>query len=535
MKKLFAMLVCLSLLLCGGWAGAESAIVTPAGELPIVTEPYTLTIAIPVPATVENIKETKLTQWLEEKTGITLEFIELSPADSATQINMMMNSGELPDLFLAYGFPYDALATYVDAGYVIAIDDLVEQYASDAGYNRFINEFPADNIEAYVTIDGAKYSVPSGGSLVTNIYATNGIRLQSEFLDALGMEDPQTLDDFYNYLVAVRDMDPNGNGVADEIPLTSHTTDDRHLNLYRAIGSAFQYTDPGTYLKVNDGKVEFVANNDAFKQTVEFLKKLLDENLLDPASFTQDSTTLASRQPANGDTIFGAYAVGNCSKFIDTSSSQYLHIIWCPPLEGPDGYRATVVGNPSVQRCMVITSACEHPEVAFRFCDFLLTEEASVAFRIGFEGSEWEQAAEGEMGRNGEQAKYKLLKPQEWIQPTTNVIWNTENCTFADVMNYVYEDPESPTGRAAINMVRAGFQNYVTGEQLPPLVMDIAESQEYNELQKLIVDYVNENAALFALGDKPMEEWDSYVEELNRMGLDRYIELAQEAYDALQG
>src|SRR5699024_8172398 len=107
MKKLFAMLVCLSLLMCGGWAGAESAIVTPAGDLPIVTEPYTLTIAIPVPATVENIAETKLTQWLEEQTGITLEFIELSPADSATQINMMMNSGELPDLFLAYDFPYD--------------------------------------------------------------------------------------------------------------------------------------------------------------------------------------------------------------------------------------------------------------------------------------------------------------------------------------------------------------------------------------------------------------------------------------------
>ena len=173
--------------------------------------------------------------------------------------------------------------------------------------------------------------------------------------------------------------------------------------------------------------------------------------------------------------------------------------------------------------------------MAFRFCDFLLTEEASVAFRIGFEGSEWEKAAEGEMGRNGEQAKYKLLKPQEWIQPTTNVIWNTESCTFGGVLNYVYEDPESPTGRAAINMKRAGFQNYVTGEQLPQLIMDVAESQEYNELQKLIVDYVNENAALFALGDKPMEEWDSYVEALNRMGLDRYIELAQEAYDALQG
>ena len=89
------------------------------------------------------------------------------------------------------------------------------------------------------------------------------------------------------------------------------------------------------------------------------------------------------------------------------------------------------------------------------------------------------------------------------------------------------------SGRKSPFFMNAGA--YVTGEQLPQLIMDIAESQEYNELQKLIVGYVNENAALFALGDKPMEEWDSYVEELNRMGLDRYIELAQEAYDALQG
>ena len=39
MKKLFVMLVCLSLLLGGSLAAAESSIVTPAGEYPIVTEP----------------------------------------------------------------------------------------------------------------------------------------------------------------------------------------------------------------------------------------------------------------------------------------------------------------------------------------------------------------------------------------------------------------------------------------------------------------------------------------------------------------
>ncbi len=531
MKKLLALLLCLVMMLSATLAVAES-IVTPAGELPIVTQPVTLRVAIPVDAKVESIKETKLTKWLEEKTGITLEFIELSPTDVDTQINMIMNSGDLPDIFLGYNFPYDAFISYVDAGYILAVDDLVEKYASEDGYKRFLREFPADNIEAYAKIDDGMYAVVAGGAMITNIYASNGIRLQSEFLDKFGMDDPQTLDDLYNYLVAVRDKDPNGNGINDEVPLTTHISGHWHHNLCRTIGSAFQYTEPSNYLKLNNGTVEFVANNEKFKQTVEYLKKLVDEKLLEPAAFTQDSTTLASRQPGD-EAIFGAYAVGNASDFIDTSSQQYLSIIWCPPLEGPDGYRATVMNLPSVNRTRVITTACEHPDVAFRFCDFLLTEEASVAFRIGFEGSEWEKADEGELGRNGEQAKYKLLKPQEWIQPTTNVIWNNENVTFANAMNFVYEKPGSPTALAATNMIRAGFQNHVTNEGLPQLLMSIEDSQEYTELQGLIVGYINENVALFALGDKSMDEWDSYVGELEKMGVGRYVELAQQAYDAL--
>ena len=268
MRKWTALLLALLLLAPLGGAYGDASIVTPAGELPIVTEPYTLHVAVPVDAKVENIKETALTRWLEGTTGITLTFTELSPSDTDTQVNMMMNSGSLPDLFLGYGFPYDALCSYVDAGLIIAVDELVDQYASEAGYKRFLNEFPLENPEAYVTVDGGMYSVLAGGAMVTNIYATNGIRLQSRFLEALGLEAPQTLEEFYDYLVAVRDNDPNGNGQADEVPLSAHTTGSRHLNLYRAIGTAFQYTEPANYLKLSDGKVEFVGGNELFRETV---------------------------------------------------------------------------------------------------------------------------------------------------------------------------------------------------------------------------------------------------------------------------
>lgn len=532
MKKLLSILVMLAMVLSFAAASAES-IVTPAGQLPIVTEPYTLRVAVPTDAKVENIKETKLTKWLEEKTGITLEFIELSTSDTATQVNMMMNSGDLPDVFLGYDFPYDALCSYVDAGLILPVDEYVAEYASEEGYKRFLNEFPLENPEAYVTVDGQMYAVLAGGAMVTNIYASNGIRLQDQFLQTLGLEDPQTLEEFYNYLVAVRDNDVNGNGDPnDEVPLTSHTATNWGKNLLRTIGTAYQYTEPNDFLKNNNGTIEFVANNDLFKETVLFLKKLVDEKLLEPAAFTQDAMTLASRQQGEAP-VFGAYAVGNSSDGFDTSSENYKSVIYCPPLEGPYGYRATNYSAPHVFRTKVITTACEHPEVAFRLCDFLLTEEASVAFRLGFEGSEWEKAAEGELGRNGEQAKYKLLKPQEWIQPTTNVIWNNENVTFANTMNFVYEAPDSPTGRVAANVKRANFQAYMTNEYMPALLMDIETSAEYAELQKLIADYVNENVALFVLGEKDMAEWDKYVAELDAMGVEQYVKMAQEAYDAM--
>lgn len=38
------------------------------------------------------------------------------------------------------------------------------------------------------------------------------------------MEIPTTLEEYYNYLVAVKEKDPNGNGIADEIPLSALPT-----------------------------------------------------------------------------------------------------------------------------------------------------------------------------------------------------------------------------------------------------------------------------------------------------------------------
>jgi putative aldouronate transport system substrate-binding protein len=166
--------------------------------------------------------------------------------------------------------------------------------------------------------------------------------------------------------------------------------------------------------------------------------------------------------------------------------------------------------------------------------DFMHYEETCAINRLGFEGEEWERAAPGEIGRNGEQAKYKLLKPQAWIQPTHNVMWQT-NGFHGSTMNYVYEAPGSPTAMAVANMLRAGFRDNIKNEFLPGLLFtNTDEEREYAELHSLIRGYVNENTALFALGDRSLSEWDKYLSEFDKMGLNRYVELVQKAYDNLK-
>ena len=67
---------------------------------------------------------------------------------------------------------------------------------------------------------------------------------------------------------------------------------------------------------------------------------------------------------------------------------------------------------------------------------------------------------------------------------------------------------------------------------IPPLTFDEDVTAEQIDLEGTLATYVNEMIARFIVGDVDIEDgWDDYLAELERIGLPRYIELMQEAYD----
>ena len=94
----------------------------------------------------------------------------------------------------------------------IALNDLIDQYCPNLKAEMAKRPGAEERITAP---DGNIYSLPflgrSGNGWINSF-------INQPWLDKLGLEMPTTLDEFYEVLKAFKTQDPNGNGIADEIP-----------------------------------------------------------------------------------------------------------------------------------------------------------------------------------------------------------------------------------------------------------------------------------------------------------------------------
>ena len=64
--------------------------------------------------------------------------------------------------------------------------------------------------------------------------------------------------------------------------------------------------------------------------------------------------------------------------------------------------------------------------------------------------------------------------------------------------------------------------------------LSVPESEQYGTIASDLATKAAETVSKFINGDKPMEEWDAFIAELESMGIDQCIELKQAAYDRYQ-
>lgn len=514
---------------------------TAVGTYPIVNKPMTLKMFAPQLPTIENMETNAFTKYLEEKTNIKIAW-DLVPNNAlADRKQLMLASGDYPEVILHGDLSREEQMKYGKQGVFIPLNDLIEQHAPTI--KKALEDIPY--MKSSITApDGNIYALPQ----INECYhCDNALKLwiNKAWLDKLELQMPTTTEEFYQVMKAFKEKDPNGNGKQDELPLTG--SDEMWAgNVSAFLMNAFivdDYTEKnaGTFLSVKDGKVDFAANKDEWKQGIEYLNKLYEEGLIDPAAFTQNADAiqqLANREPDN---IMGAAATALISYGFNMTNEQPRHkdYVTLPPLKGPNGVQQTLnFAGISKSQFAITNKATEEQQIAaIRLADYLYTEEAIVLQENGPEDKGWRMAKEGELDIDGKQAKYAHIQRES--TQTHNDGWEQIG---PSLRTYEYrsswmaiQDPLADGGYGTrLNNESKKYEPFHSKEMYPNGVFIAQEDAEIAaQLKTTIVDYTKSNMAQFITGSKDIaKEWDAYVKGFDGLQLGQYIDIYQNALGA---
>jgi putative aldouronate transport system substrate-binding protein len=508
--------------------------VNPKGVFPIVKNPTQLEIALAQNPKILDYDTNEFTAFLEEKTGIDIQFTMLPARDTASKINLMFASDDLPEVFLgSLMLPDDMVLDYGTQGMILPLNKLIDKYGDDI--NRMFAESVDKNMKNSITFaDGNIYALPKISELTSNLYGgITRMWVYKPWLDALNIKVPENTEEFREMLRAFKTLDPNKNGRADEIPLIGFKSAIA-MDIATYLMSAFTYFDGTTGFIVENEKIDAAYTKQEFRDGLTYLYELCREGLLDPMSFTQDLQQM--KTIINQDIpIIGCWTNNTAkSNLLDVTSQRSKEYVLIPPLKGPKGVQYAVITPNIPVNAFVITKACKSPAAAYRLADFMYSRESTLRGRYGIEGRDWAKPTSGELSYLGKPAYMKLLT-DVWGQPTHNVHWQNPNPGFlpGEIMDgQVWNGDPYEYNYYSTRFIIDHYIGKEPAEYVPPrLSMSLAEMDEYNQLLATIMAYVNENVAQFIVGDKSLNNWDAYLAEFQRMNLDRLISITQEAYN----
>ncbi|WP_157683325.1 extracellular solute-binding protein [Microlunatus soli] len=493
--------------------------------MPIAKEPVTISFMSGRPSqTADDWNTVAAMKKMEKQSGVHIDW-GLVPSEGATEKrNLSLASGDYPEVIYRTGLGAVDLAKYGEQGTLIPLNTLIDKYMPNL--KAILAENP--DIKRGMTFpDGKIYGLPT-------IYDPEFASLQMQYklwvrkdwLAKFGMKTPTTLDEYAAYLKAVKTKDPNGNGKADEIPLTDGGEGG---TLYQMLRSSFGVGNRGTSSGYLDAQpddpttVRFYPASDGYRDLMGYLHKLYADGLIQKDVFTNDAgkfNNLGSQD------LIGSAATQSPAAFFGKVGKNYVAL---PPLKKTASdpvpeWNAEGSGLRGMGQ-FVITDKAEHPVAAARWMDYFYGDEGAKLFFLGIEGTTYQKSG----------TDYEFL-PQ--------IADNPDGLTVDEALKpYVIYLGGSYPGivRESYFKGTEGSAQAVEGtkqvadhgidEVWPGFTYGSDEATELDTISADVDKFTDESRSAFISGKKPLSDWDDYVAKFDQMGMKRYLEIQQAALD----
>ena len=411
-----------------------------------------------------SYEENHVWQEMERRTNVKLKFTIPPLGQAQEQFTLIMADGSYPDLVWSDGIAYPGGGDKaISDGNYIRLNELIEQYAPN--YTEILNSNENIRKQAY-TDEG---NIWGFAMVETEIQgAWNGLIGRKDWLRDLGMDLPETFDDFEAMLTGFRDQK------VCTYPLTF--TGSGIYTENNVLSAGF---DVGVRFYREGGAVKFGPLEQGFKEYVTLMRDWYEKGLIDP-DFTSRDGTQTENFKVTGQTGVWMDGFNMIDTYVAKAEDANFALTALPtPVKNKGDIAHLRQSNNYVRDLyMAVSKNCRQQETAVKYLDYLYSEDG-------------------------------------YQQGPFNRVWYREMFTYGE------------DAQACESIWNRADNDYV----LPPITLTAEEGETYARIMGDIETLLSEKTVKYIIGVEPLDTYDSMVSQIKEMGIEDVIALEQAALD----
>ena len=562
MKRLLVLFLALMLLTSCALADLPEYINTES-DMPIIKEGYDVTLKIVAKQNAGwgNAEDIWFWKYVEDQMNINVDVIQTQ--DAETYKSLAFASNELPDIFVGCGFGTSELVKYgeLEGQLVDLAPYITEEYMPNL---YAMSEKMPDLLSRISTAEGKIFSLPfvENGDLRSIACHTAGARffINTKRLEAIGREQPETLEEMIDTLYALKEEDEN------VIPLGGSAVAYNPGSMI-LISMGYLTTDSwGLTPCLRNGEVVIPAGDrEVFGEYLKIMNQLHKDGIIESDFFTMDRNAVDARMAENQYGLLGNVAYTTLpDTFADWWHINPLTSEWNDTKMWP----TTCINLDSTALSytvggFVVTSACKDIATALRFADWFY-DANSEHFGLSWWGPTAQMVEEQDIGYGITKGWVMNENLQDYYldtnDPTQDYQFRYEHIfaihSGSGLGNGMYSAPVKQLMAGLIDDIDKatiaqlnpdnGDDHYRISEaaqvrkylvtMYPHIVFFSAEDNiTISDYKVLINDYVKEETAKFVTGLRPVTdaELDSYFNALEGLGIQELLAFYADYYEAL--
>ncbi len=453
---------------------------------------------------------TLISQAAQEATNVEISYSFCSGMEFEEQTALMFATGDYADMIKGPSMYSGGLSAGVEDDVFLDLTDYMQKYSPNY-YARITSD--EDLYKQVVTDEG--YMVKYYTIYDQPTRQENGLLVRSDYLETVGLDAPETYEDWYTMLAAFQ----TELGLTAAYNLDTDGLVEMLMAGYGVSSDWMQIDGTVVYSPATEGYKEYLTMIHEWYEAGYVSDNFMNENVSDDrlnniydgnfAAYVDDYGSITSFKTLSDDENFATQAVQTPTKTAGETTHFYS-----------GGDMVSVAENGGI----AISTNCSDVELCMQWMDFFYSLEGSLIYSYGVLDETYTDNGDGTYSFT----EFITNNPDGWGITFARLIY-LDGCagtglywTDADIIDL---------DQGSLDADEVWHTNCDDAYVIPDFDLNSDEASTFSSLMADIDTYVEEMTLKFITGAESMDNYDSYLESLNSMQLEKAIALYQDGLD----